>query len=181
MQVKSLGQENPLEEGIKTHSSILAWRIPCSGEPGRLQSMALQRIRYVWSDLACTHIPADWRQVFRGGTQFPSEFSTLLSLTFSSESPCKNICLKPPSDNPSLRKQCLKTWLLPQMLSILKMFLHHTGRTAIQWLSDSSSFPVKNRSWPSFFTLTLRLWFKNFMASHISAKGFCFSMSIPYQ
>ena len=47
MQVKSLGQENPLEEGIKTHSSILAWRIPCSGEPGRLQSMALQRIRYV--------------------------------------------------------------------------------------------------------------------------------------
>ena len=34
MPVQSLGQENPLEEGVTTHSSILAWRIPWSGEPG---------------------------------------------------------------------------------------------------------------------------------------------------
>ena len=37
--LRSLGQEDPLEEGMATHSSILAWRIPCIGEPGRLQAM----------------------------------------------------------------------------------------------------------------------------------------------
>ena len=37
--VRSLGWEDPLEKGMATHSSILAWRIPCTKEPGRLQSM----------------------------------------------------------------------------------------------------------------------------------------------
>ena len=40
--VQSLGWEDPLEEGIETHSSILAWRIPSTEEPGRLQLMGLQ-------------------------------------------------------------------------------------------------------------------------------------------
>ena len=38
-QVRSLGQEDPLEEEVTTHSSILAWEIPWTEEPGRLQSM----------------------------------------------------------------------------------------------------------------------------------------------
>ena len=38
-QVRSLGQEYPLEKGMATHSSILAWRIPWTEEPGGLQSM----------------------------------------------------------------------------------------------------------------------------------------------
>ena len=42
MQVQFLGQEVPLEEGTATHSSILAWRIPWTEEPGRLQSIASQ-------------------------------------------------------------------------------------------------------------------------------------------
>ena len=42
--VQSLGQEDPLEKEMATHSSILAWKIPWSGEPGRLQSMGLQRL-----------------------------------------------------------------------------------------------------------------------------------------
>ena len=41
--VQSLGQEDPLEEGMATHSSILAWRIPWTEEPGGLQSTGLQR------------------------------------------------------------------------------------------------------------------------------------------
>ena len=41
-QVLSLGQEDPLEKGMATHSSILAWTIPWIEEPGRLQSIALQ-------------------------------------------------------------------------------------------------------------------------------------------
>ena len=41
---RSLGWEDPLEKGIATHFSILVWRIPWKGEPGRLQSMGLQRV-----------------------------------------------------------------------------------------------------------------------------------------
>ena len=41
-QVRSLGQEDPLEKGIATHSNILAWRIPRSEHPGRLQFVGLQ-------------------------------------------------------------------------------------------------------------------------------------------
>ena len=43
MQVQSLGQENPLEKGMAMHSCILAWRIPWTEEPGRLQSVGSQR------------------------------------------------------------------------------------------------------------------------------------------
>ena len=43
-QVQSLGQEDSLEEAMATHSSILAWRIPWTEEPGGLQSMGLQRV-----------------------------------------------------------------------------------------------------------------------------------------
>ena len=43
-QVRSLSQEDPLEKGMATHSSILAWRIPWTEEPGMLQSMGSQRV-----------------------------------------------------------------------------------------------------------------------------------------
>ena len=45
--VQSLGWEDPLEEGMGTHSSILAWRIPWTKEPNRPQSMGSQRVRHV--------------------------------------------------------------------------------------------------------------------------------------
>ena len=44
--VRSLDQEDPLEEGTVTHSSFLAWRISWTEEPGGLQSMGLQRVGY---------------------------------------------------------------------------------------------------------------------------------------
>ena len=44
--VRSLGQEDPLEKGMGTHSSILAWRIPWTEEPGGLRSMWSQRVRH---------------------------------------------------------------------------------------------------------------------------------------
>ena len=46
MWVQSVSGEDPLEEGISTHSSILAWRILCMEEPGELQSMGSQRVRH---------------------------------------------------------------------------------------------------------------------------------------
>ena len=44
--VQSLGQEDPLKNGMATHSNILAWEIPWTGEPGGLQSMESQRVRH---------------------------------------------------------------------------------------------------------------------------------------
>ena len=44
--VRSLGQEDPLEKEMATHSSILAWRIPWTEEPGELQSIGSQRVRH---------------------------------------------------------------------------------------------------------------------------------------
>ena len=54
MPVQYLGREDPLEEGMATHFSILAWRIPWTEEPGGLQSVGSQRVGYD-SDLAHMH------------------------------------------------------------------------------------------------------------------------------
>ena len=47
-QIQSLGQEDPLEEGMATHSSILAWKITWTEEPCRLQFKESQRVRHDW-------------------------------------------------------------------------------------------------------------------------------------
>ena len=51
-QVRSLGQKDPLEKEMATHSSILAWRIPWTEEPGRLQSTGSQRVNSL-SPVSC--------------------------------------------------------------------------------------------------------------------------------
>ena len=61
MQVQSLGWEDPLEEGMATHSSILAWKIPWREEPGRLQSIVN------WSNLAHTHTGEEASRCYRSG------------------------------------------------------------------------------------------------------------------
>ena len=58
--VQSLGQEDPLEEEMATHSSILAWRIPWTEEPGRLQSMQVTESDTIqqqssWAGVRGTH------------------------------------------------------------------------------------------------------------------------------
>ena len=53
--VQSLGQEDPLEKEVATHSSIVAWRIPWTEEPGRLQSMGSQRVRHDRATNTHTH------------------------------------------------------------------------------------------------------------------------------
>ena len=51
--VRDVGQEDPLEEGMATHSGILTWRIPWTEEPGGPQSMLLQKVGLNRNDLAC--------------------------------------------------------------------------------------------------------------------------------
>ena len=53
--VRSLGWEDPLEKGMATHSSICAWRIPWTEEPGGLQSTGFHRAGHEWSNLAWMH------------------------------------------------------------------------------------------------------------------------------
>ena len=55
MQIRSLGWEDPLEEGMATHSTILAWRIPWTEEPGRLQSKGSHRARNDWDTKHNSH------------------------------------------------------------------------------------------------------------------------------
>ena len=53
-QVRALGREDPLQEGTAPHSSVLAWRIPCTEEPGGPQSVGLQRVGHGCRDSADT-------------------------------------------------------------------------------------------------------------------------------
>ena len=53
MQAWSMGWEDPLEKGMATYSNIVAWKVPWTEEPGRLQSTASHRVGHDWSDLAC--------------------------------------------------------------------------------------------------------------------------------
>ena len=61
--VRSLGGEDPLEEGMATHSSILAWRIPWTEEPGRLQSMGSHRVGHDWAHACQTDERHQTREV----------------------------------------------------------------------------------------------------------------------
>ena len=80
--VRSLGQEDPLEKEMATRSSILAWRIPWTEEPGGLQSIGLQRVRHDW---ATKHFTASRNKYLFLYTRFWSLSyswnSTILDLT----------------------------------------------------------------------------------------------------
>ena len=77
--VRSLGREDPLEKGMATHFSILAWRIPWTEEPGRLQSMGLQRVNTTeWPTLSfstylqpriCNKMRQEWDRRWSKGQQ----------------------------------------------------------------------------------------------------------------
>ena len=75
--VWSLGWEDPLEEGMATHSSILAWRIPWTGEPGGLQYMGLQRVGH---DCVTKHSTHQWAGLW----QLPLRCSPLCTGYFTS-------------------------------------------------------------------------------------------------
>ena len=71
MRVRSLGQEDPLEKEMATYSSILAWEIPRTEEPGGLQFMGLQRVGH---DLVTEHSPLrGWHLLMAGALSLHSE------------------------------------------------------------------------------------------------------------
>ena len=82
----SLGGEDPLEEGMATHSNILAWRIPWTEEPGGLQFIGSQRVGHSWSDLAGTHNRKiiGWERTGETTRPCPGNQSSLTSMQKSS-------------------------------------------------------------------------------------------------
>ena len=72
--MKKWCRQNPSPHGASlgggngTHSSILAWRIPWTEEPGGLQSLGSQRVRRDWRDLARTHVRCQWTQADLGSS-----------------------------------------------------------------------------------------------------------------
>ena len=78
--VWSLGQENPLEKEMATHSSIFAWEIPWIEEPGRLQFMGSQRVGHDWSTTSCLsmHFGCRRESEFRL-CMLPTKFCDLVS------------------------------------------------------------------------------------------------------
>ena len=62
--VRSLGWEDPLEEGMATHSSLLAWRVPWKQEPGGLQAMGSQRVGHSWATKRTQHYRAEHSPYF---------------------------------------------------------------------------------------------------------------------
>ena len=94
MWVQSLGQEDPLEKEMSTHSSILAWRIPWTEEPGGLESMGSQRVGHDKNDF--TYL-MPFPGSFPSSTQavayllFPGYFTGMVALLFISTVKC--ICL----------------------------------------------------------------------------------------
>ena len=68
-QVQSLGQEDPLEKGLATHSSILVWRIPWTEEPGGQRSMESQRVGCDWATKHSTAPSGLWSGIYSGETK----------------------------------------------------------------------------------------------------------------
>ena len=64
MQVWSLGQEDTLKKEMATHSIILAWKIPFTEEPGRLQAMGLQKVGQDWEQHSIGKTKTKWNIVY---------------------------------------------------------------------------------------------------------------------
>ena len=73
MRVQSPGWGDPLEEGTVTHSSILAWRVSMTEQPGELQSIGWHRVRHGWSDFAGMLVSASFNGLRSWGTGSSTE------------------------------------------------------------------------------------------------------------
>ena len=125
--VWSLGWEDPLEEGIATHSSILAWRIPWTEEPGGLQSMGSQRVGHDWVIKHSTANPCLAKALLRS-------CEGLLKFVHLVICVCK-ICASKLSW-PQLINKCFKTLFLTWFLLFLTDLHCHMASSGHEHLGD---------------------------------------------
>jgi len=155
-QVWTLGLEDPLEKEMATRSSILAWRIPWTEEPGGLHSMGWQRVRHDWvsNNKVTFIIYLMWG--FPGGAQFNSvHFS--LSVVSDSLRPHELQHTRPPCPSPTpgvhTNSRPLSRWCHPAISSSVVPF-----SSCPQSLPASESFPMSQLfAWggQSYFDLVL--------------------------
>ena len=129
--VRSQGQEDPLEEDMVTHSSILAWEIPWTEEPGGLQSMGLQRVWRDWTTNLNELLWTSFSPQLHSGPR-----STFFSLPGALTIPFPH----PPSLTPEV-SSCPSWVRLPLLLhNFLPSPHHHTRHVSlcphVEWLSS---------------------------------------------
>ena len=107
-QVRSLGWEDPLEKEMATHSSTLAWKIPWTEEPGRLQSMGLQRVGHDWG----TSLSLSFFLSLNHQNVFPIPFSHVKTFLFQVklESVIEKLKKLPPPNLPTCLHLDPYTW-----------------------------------------------------------------------
>ena len=148
-QVWSCGKEDPLESEMRMHSSILAWRIPWTEEPGGLQSMEMQRVGHDWAR-ACTHASGMYMCPPQSpnsshGLPFPPEQSHVCSLPlclylcFTNKIIC-TIFLDRDADGP---RTCHRVWNQedkhPVIMHVCELTLLHTQLPTIHQSHDPSA------------------------------------------
>ena len=131
--VLSLGLKDPLEKNMASHSSILAWRIPRTGEPGRLKSMLSQRAGHNWAtEHMCTHTFSSVQLLSRVRlfvTPWPAARQASLSIT-NSPSLLKLLSIEwMPSNHLIL---CRPLLLLPPIPPSIRVFSNESARQ-IRW------------------------------------------------
>ena len=131
--VWSLGQKDPLQESMATHSSILAWRIPSTEEPGRLQPMKLQKS---WTPLRIKQQQRQ-SQICKSGV-FPSFYSVQISHVRAPTTDC------PPSLPEFCRTRTSRPWCHKEYQKILTV-----SHTLMPWLKDRTLLLL----WEFYFVL----------------------------
>ena len=130
--------EAPLEESLATHSSILAWRIPWTEEPGGLQSMGSQRVGFDWSNLACTH---KWSMYLASFFTFPICFKRPMMVEWStlSSSATSFVTVRGPASTTALSWPLSTSYGWPlcslssNLLSPLQNSLNHHCNVSSSW------------------------------------------------
>ena len=168
--VQSLGWEDPLEKGMATHSSILAWKIPWTEEPGRLQSAGAERVGHDWA--TNTHVLSGYLTWVilqfvvlcrcsvaksRPTLCYPMDCSAQASLSFTiSQSLLKLMSVE--SLTPSNHLILCRPLLLPSIFPSLRVFSNESS-LCIRWPKywsfsfSISPLPMNNQSWfPSGWT-----------------------------
>ena len=125
--VRSLGREDPLEEGMATHPILLPGGILWIEEPGRLQFIGLQRVRHNWSALACTHMYETFSCVSSDRLCLSRNVSTLSELQNAGHKIACSVlccpfnvcrgCSEAPSSVPGIGHLCLLSLFLLVSLS----------------------------------------------------------------
>ena len=99
--IPSVGQEDSLEKGMATHSSILTWRIPWTNEPGGLQPSGLHRVRHLFSCPVMSDSAAPWTAAGQASLSFTVSQSGLRFRSIESVMPASHLILCRPLLLPS--------------------------------------------------------------------------------